>query len=277
MLNLLNSIPNVVWSGVIASVITLLGVFLSNMSNNRRFRLQLKHESLEKERARAADLRRDVYLPAAEEVTKAMTFLSGLAKADLRKVNPMDGVQGFFAASAKLHLVADEKTAGPVADFSAAFGQLLMRVIAKIIPIQKLQIDIEILDGLYEKFQADANRVLVERGRMVETGNGDRELFELLGKAFEMHQGMATGYAQERTEKWKNYNELMKQFVLFLVTEMRTVSRLQIPLLVALRKDLGLNTDAAFYLAQLEEQYQAMSAEIDSFNATLETEMPLCR
>lgn len=270
MLNQLSLIPDVVWSGVIASTITLLGVFLVNVSNNRRFRLQLKHESIENERERAADLRRDVFLPAAEELIKAMNFLSGLPKADLRKINPVEGVQGFFAASAKLHLVSDERTAGPVAEFSAAFGQLFMRVVAKIVPLQTLQIDIEILDGLYEKFQADANRVLSERGRMVETGNSDQALFELLGKAFEMHQEMATGYAQERAEKWQNYNELMRQFVLFLMTEMRAVSQLQIPLLVALRRDLGFNTDSGLYLAQLEKQQKAMSVEMDNVYAVLD-------
>lgn len=270
MLNQLHLVPDVVWSGVIASTITLLGVFLANLSNNRRLRLQLNHESIEKERARAADLRRDVFLPAAEELIKAMNFLSGLPKADLRKINPMEEVQGFFAASAKLHLVADERTAEPVAEFSAAFGQLLMRVISKIVPLQTIQIDIEILDGLYEKFQADANRVLSERGRMVETGNNDRALFELLGKAFETHQEMATEYAQERAEKWERYNELMREFVIFLMTEMRAVSQLQIPLLVALRRDLGFNTDTGLYLAQLEKQHQAMSVEMDKVYAVLD-------
>lgn len=241
------------------------------MSNNRRLRFQLKHESIERERERAADLRRDVFLPAAEELTKAMSFLSGLPRADLRKINPVEGVQGFFAASAKLHLVADERTAGPVAEFSAAFGQLLMRVIARIVPIQRLQIDIEILDGLYKKFQADANRVLAERGRMVETGNGDQALFEMLGKAFETHQRMTTGYADEWAEKWKSYNELMTRFVLFLMTEMRPVSQLQIPLLVALRRDLGFNTDTGLYVVQLEKQHQVMSGELDNVYAVLDT------
>lgn len=270
MLNQINLIPDVVWSGLIASTITLLGVFLLNVSNSSRLRLQLKHDSNEKERERAAELRRDVFLPAAEELIKAMNFMSGLPKADLRKINPMEGVQGFFAASAKLHLVADERTAEPVAEFSAAFGQLLMRVIAKIVPLQTIQIDIEILDGLYEKFQADANRVLSERGRMVETGNNDRALFELLGKAFEMHQEMATGYAQERAEKWNSYNELMRQFVFFLMTELKAVSQLQIPLLVALRRDLGFNTDTGLYLAQLEKQHQAMSVEMDKVYVVLD-------
>jgi hypothetical protein len=270
MLNQINLIPDVVWSGLIASTITLLGVFVMNLGNDSRLRLQLKHDSNEKERVRAADLRRDVFLPAAEELIKAMNFLGGLPNSDLTKINPMEGVQGFFAASAKLHLVADERTAGPVTEFSAAFGQLSLRVIAKIVPLQTLRNEIHILDGLYEKSQADANRVLSEKGRMVEAGNNDRVLFELLGKAFEMHQVMATGYAQERTEKWKNYNELMRQFVLFLMTEMKAVSQLYIPLLVALRRDLGFNTDTDLYSAQLEKQHQSMSVEMDKVYAVLD-------
>jgi hypothetical protein len=263
--------PDVLWSALVASGITLLGVLIVTLSNNLMLRAQLKHASREKDKERAATLRRDVFLPAAEELTKAMNFLSSLPKADLRKLNPVKGVQGFFAASAKLHLVADENTAAPVAEFSAAFGQLFMRVISQLMPLQKLQIDIEILDGLYERFQADDNRVLSERGRMVEAGDQDQSLFERLGRVFESHQEMASNYAGQRNEKWSDYNELLKQLSLFLIREMKPVAQLQIPLLVALRKDLGFETNADFYRKQLERQHQAMMTELDKIYKILDS------
>jgi len=261
--------PDLVWSGIIASGITLLGVFLVTMSNNLMLRAQLKHASSEKDKERAANLRRDVFLPAAEELTKAMNFLSCLPKTDLRTVNPIESVQGFFAASAKLHLVADERTAAAVAEFSAAFGKLLMRIISKTVPLQMLQIDIEILSGLYERFQGDANRVLSERGRMVETCNKDQAHFEQLGRAIESHQEMAYQYAEQRNAKYKDYNESLKQFSLFLMKETKVLSQLQIPLLVALRRDLGFDTDLRIYEDQLERQYQIMIAEMDQLHETL--------
>lgn len=273
MAMMLPGISDAVWTGLIGSASALLGVLLANVSNTRRLRVQLEHDRSEKEKERTSKLRHDVFLPAAEEAAKAMSFISSLPKADLRKVNPMESVQGFFAASAKLHLVADQSTVIPVTQFSAAFGQLLIRSVSKIVPIQKVLIDIEILDGLCERFQSDANRVLSERNRMVETGDPNQALFDQLGSAFEMHQKMATGYAEERAGKWNSYNELIRDFVGFLATEMRPVAQLQIHLLVALRKDLGLGTDADMYLEQLEKQHQTMMSEIGNIYSTIDEEL----
>lgn len=54
-------VPDVVWSGVIASVITLSGVLLSNHSNTVRLEKQLAHDAEQKEKERLASLRKDVY------------------------------------------------------------------------------------------------------------------------------------------------------------------------------------------------------------------------
>ncbi len=47
-MDLINSVPPVVWSGVvgtfIGSSLTILGVFLTNRSNNERLKIQLRHE-----------------------------------------------------------------------------------------------------------------------------------------------------------------------------------------------------------------------------------------
>src|SRR5262245_49382082 len=107
----LSSIPDVVWSGVIASILTLSGVLVSNWSNTKRLLVQLKHDADENQKERVAGLRREVYLTAAEELTKASTYLGSLPQADLAKVNAAEGLQGFFVAATKLQLVAEPTTA----------------------------------------------------------------------------------------------------------------------------------------------------------------------
>ena len=69
------TIPDVIWSGLIASVLTLGGVLISNRSNSSRLKLQLRHDAEQKTTERTASLRRDVYLEAAEQLTKANAYL----------------------------------------------------------------------------------------------------------------------------------------------------------------------------------------------------------
>ena len=44
---LLKSIPDVIWSAFLASILTLSGVLISNRSNTTRLRLQLEHDRSE--------------------------------------------------------------------------------------------------------------------------------------------------------------------------------------------------------------------------------------
>src|SRR3546814_7020246 len=73
-IELLKEVPDVVWSAVIASVITLAGVMLSNWSNTQRLMRQLAHDAHEKEKERSSAMRRDVYLKATEEMAKVGSY-----------------------------------------------------------------------------------------------------------------------------------------------------------------------------------------------------------
>lgn len=87
LVDLLRSIPDVVWSGVIASTVTLTGVVVLDRSNTARLKIQLQHDAQENAKEHTATLRREVYLSAAEELTRANSYLGGLSQTDLSKTN----------------------------------------------------------------------------------------------------------------------------------------------------------------------------------------------
>ena len=68
MIEFLRSIPSTstIWAVILGSGLTLIGVLVSNMSNNKRLEIQLKHDSLEKTKERKSIVRHEVYLLAAE-------------------------------------------------------------------------------------------------------------------------------------------------------------------------------------------------------------------
>jgi len=108
-IQMLQGIPAPAWglAGAIVGVFGALGAnALSNGSNDRRFERQLKHDSEQKSKDRAAELRRSVHLSAAEELVAINAFLGQLASLDPTDTQAISGgMLGFFKATAKVQVV----------------------------------------------------------------------------------------------------------------------------------------------------------------------------
>jgi hypothetical protein len=269
-LEIFHSIPDVVWSGIIASVLTLSGVLISNRSNTSRLRIQLQHDSSEKARERTATLRREVYLLAAEELTKANSHLASLPQADLAKTNAADGLQGFFAAAAKLQLVAEPQTALLVNRLVGAYGELLLRLLERLMPLQKAKSDIAINDQLYNKAQSEIQRVLAEMAKFNESAQVNDLVFGALQRSCSAYQSQANDYAHASQAAWTEFNTLNVKFLRQLLSDMKLIGDQQIPVLVEIRRDLGLTADLEAMRSQMEEQWARMSSQIDNMISALQ-------
>ncbi|UJH77385.1 hypothetical protein L0U95_22150 (plasmid) [Burkholderia cenocepacia] len=97
--DVLSRIPNVVWSGIVASLITVLGVLVTNAGLSKRHRQQLAHSASESKVEREMELRRDIYMPAIEATVIATSAIGGLSN----PVTSQDDVTEKYAdAAAKL-------------------------------------------------------------------------------------------------------------------------------------------------------------------------------
>lgn len=258
------SIPDVIWSGLIASFLTLSGVFFSNRNNTKRLLLQLKHDADESQRERTAELRRDVYLLAVEELTNANRHLATLTQIDLSKVNAADGLKGFFAAIAKLQLVTEPATSMLVNNLSAAYNELFLRMMADLTPIQNAKSDIAINESFYEKAQIEIARILSEMAKFTESAQTDQRVFTALQNAFAWNQSRADKYLDARTKAQNKLQEKNIAFYRQILAEMKVITELQIPVIKAIRAELGLNTDVDALKQQMAEQWTKQENLIES-------------
>jgi hypothetical protein len=270
IIDFLSLIPTMVWSGITGAIIALGGVFITNQSNTARLRIQLEHDAKEKARDRISALRREVYLQAVEELTKANSHLASLSQSDPTKTNLADGLQGFFVAAAKLQLVAEPTTALLVNQLVATYGELFLRLIERTIPLHKTRNDISINDDLYNKAQTQVTRILAEMAKINEAAHANDAVFSALQRSIEWHQTETAKYAANRKTAWDKFNFLNIEFCKQLLTEMRTVGEQQIPVLVEIRRDLGLTTELAAFRQQMEAQRIRMSTQFDALIHTLE-------
>ncbi|MFZ3084615.1 hypothetical protein [Rhodoferax ferrireducens] len=260
----LQSIPDVIWSGVIASILTLSGVLISNRSNTNRLKLQLQHDATETAKERTSTLRREVYLRTAEELVKTNAHLASLPQLDVTKTNLADGLQGFASAAARLQLVAEPKTALLVSQLASEYGELVFKLMAHLIPASKSKTDIRIADDLYTKAQAEVTRLLSEMAKLNESGKPDPQVFQALDMSFKFQQSQAKSYADERNAAWASFNRHNLVFQRYLLAQLRDIGSKQIPVMIEIRRDLGLTGDLDEIEAHMQRQWLRMESHLDA-------------
>jgi hypothetical protein len=216
-----------------------------------------------------------VYLQTAEELSKAMSHLGALAQADLTTANPTEGVKGFFAAAAKLQLVAEPKTALLVNQAVGLFGQVIMSLVGSLMPLQKARIDISINHKIYEDIQTEIKRILGDQTKYNETMQNNPPVFEALQKSYQFRQNQSSEYAQREGEAWAQYYKLTIAFSRTLIIEIKRLAEFQIPVWMAIRQDLGLTSDLEEFRNQMLRQLEEMSIKFDSTLQNIEKGMQL--
>jgi hypothetical protein len=269
LITLLKSVPDVVWSGAIASILTLSGVFLSNRSNTVRLKIQLQHDASEKSKERTAVLRRETYLLAVEELVKINSYLANLPQVDITKINAGEGMQGFFVAAAKLQLVAESKTALLVNELSANYGDLAFTIMTQLIPIAMAKNEIAVADDQYSKVQAEVDRLLAKMAEQHESGQPNQDVSRAVNTSFEFQMAQSKQYANDRDAAWGRFNALNLAFQRSLLHELREIGGKQIPVMVEIRRDLGLTGDLSKIEELMNQQWTKIESRLDALIESL--------
>lgn len=256
----LKSVPDVVWSGIIAACVALAGVMISNASNTRRLLMQLSHDAREKANEKINHLRREVYLKAVEDIAIVNIQLATIANRDLAKFDISLELQTISSSMAKLKIVAEPETAKVADELNAAFGVLFLSVLPKLVPLQEAQTDIDINDSAYQSSSLERSRVLRDIQKFNEEDRQDASVRQALQKSFDWFQAQAEQYAEARALACQRRDVRQREFNAMLLPEMKELSKNQLKLIVSIRKDLGVSTDMAEMQRQLERHWAVMEA-----------------
>lgn len=266
---LLTSIPDVIWSGVIASLLTLGGVLLANRSSTTRLKIQLEHESQEKAKQRRAELRKEVYLVAAEETVRANAYLASLPNADLSKPDSVTPLQGFFAAAAKLQMVADTKTALHTSQLVGTYGQLLFKILELTRPIQDARFAAQLAKQHYDEAQTEIKRILAAMTALNESGKPNQEQFAGLVKSFEFQRGLADNHAAEQQAALNLTASLHLSFLGQFLPAIKEIGMKTMTLMIEIRREFDIESDGVAMENELRAQWNQMDESVNSLLRSL--------
>jgi hypothetical protein len=231
-------VPDVIWSGVIASVLTLSGVLLSNWITLRAQRLRLRHEASESALQRKASLRRDVYLAAVDEFVRASAYLASVTNRSISDEKTDEGLVNLFIAVSRLQLVAGEKTSVMVNELAAHYSRIQLAILPKLSPLKVLKADIEFHDTLYDRTQVEIKRVLALMTQFVESGATDTAQYSRLAVSAENSQREAERIDSARQDKWKKYLPGQQSLLNEILIDLQAIQVPTLKVLGALRDEL---------------------------------------
>lgn len=269
MIELIKEIPLNILSVALGSLIALGGVVITNRNHSKRLEIQLSHDREVKTLERKTSMRKEVYLTAVEELVKANGFLGSLTQVDLVSTNIAAGLKGFFIASAKLSLVAEDETNNALNEVLKFYHVLIFKLMKETMPIGYLKTDINIINAHYEESQSEIKRVLAEMVQINESGNNDPVKFSALQETFEFQQKQSREMSNERDGYWNELNNLNAKFAKILANEMKELVRIQVPLSIAIRKELDIKTNHEIYEKNAKENADRIVEQLDDLIAYL--------
>lgn len=269
VIDAISQIPIAVWASLGTALVSYVTIKVSNGHSARQLALQLKHNSEEKATERRAALRRDVYLPAAEATVHLNGRMGVLPQLDFTKIDTQIEFANFSAAMIKLQLVGEPATAEFASGVMSEYGAAFMRCVPKAVQIQLERAYATNQDALYNDAHLQVKRVIAEMTAYNESGEANPDKFQRLRRSFDFFSKQAQSHADARQGHQNAGNTLQMAYLQDVVATMKSLSAKFLPLLVAVRHELGFGGE----LAQFQQMLERQTARMEEAVARLPGEM----
>lgn len=265
ILSYLSKIPDVVWAAILASILTFGGVLLTNIGNNKRLLAQLRHDAEEKSRERQMSIRREVYLPAAEAISKAYYILMELPQANFQSDSWKADVNSISNALAKIHVVGSDETVNSATQFSAAFSKILLELTPNKIPLEQLKVNLNILSNLINMSSKERDRSVALMKEFNLKGLTDQRLWDTIQHNYDFESQQVSKYIQEQSELFKKYNDLLMELTINCYQRCIELGYLVVPALCAIRAEMDFPFNIELYRKLVEEKRAEMENSMLTF------------
>lgn len=207
-------------------------------------------------------MRRTVYLDAVADLVHTQTYLGGLAKVDITKVNVGEGLERFLVAVAKVAVVADQSASLKARSLASLFTVTLLKGLGILMPLIKLKGEVAFHDEQYAATQTEIKRVLAAMVHQNETRQQDLAAFAALQRSFEQQQALAATHSGKSVEAKLKLSDGEMQYGVALMTDMKAAAIQLDELACAIRLELGLETNPEAFKQQTAELHKQMDAAI---------------
>lgn len=262
---LVKLVPDVIWAAVIASLLTLCGVLATNRGSYNRLIKELTHDEKQRDKERQMDIRRQVYLEAAEAITANYLIINKLPNLMITDADISKQFSDSAVSISKVNVIGSDSTVKAVSELSTAISQKYLHLTAKRLPLVQRQQEINIQNGLLEKSAAERDRMLELMKEYNLQGSVDKRLWDVINNNFEFEKKRSDEYISKIDKLAKINGREQIQLALECLEASKEISGLFIPAINSVRKEMEIPFDEQAYRETLEKSWQSSQDSISEF------------
>ncbi len=249
-------VPDVVWAAVIASLLTLAGVLVTNRNSRLQLVARLHHDSEQRDRERAMRLKREIYVPATEAVFRLSRIINRLTDLTMTDKEISKESGDALAAIGKVQLIASNATVQAISAYMHMWGTTYMELVLQRTPLIVRKNSIDFLGTLIIKMNNEQERWIEHMKQLNLTGNNNAQVWDVVNQNFKNSQDACSKKISEQKELMKIQQGELSEFAKLCFDKSMLLDGVIPPLLFSARDELELYIDKNEYMRQHEEYWK---------------------
>jgi len=247
------SIPEVVWAAIVASGITFLGVTLSNRANRKCLLMQLNHASEQKDKESELQIRKEVYMEAAEAIAESIKDIQLLPNRIIY-TNNLEICNNLLQALAKVHMVGSLDTVMHTIQFMGKFNQSTIPIIPEIHKFAVLKQEIASLvkdSEIKVNFMKEINKAFQQMDN-----NSKQNILDIYTKQIDDTEKENEAICDKINSKEAEQKTLHTKLLSLCLEAGMYLQKESLNVILSIRKELNLEMDSEKYLFRMEEMFK---------------------
>ena len=257
----IESIPPAFYGVLIGSLLTIIGVVLTNISNTKRLKIQHEHERELRNTERDLNMRREIYMDAMEAISSGITAISRFSELNETPVTLMQSYSDLSPKVSKVTIVGNNETIEALSSFNLELNAAFLRMGAKREKFDRKLRESELIGNKIEAGSAELDRLTAQL-----SDSNDRDRSEIQQNISTVTQKLD----QLRSDEQIVTNQYMTQMVDLVNASMAEVSSLNkqlVPLISLMRSELELPFNQAHFAETLDRGQEALEEYLREYFA----------
>lgn len=241
-------IPDVVWAAIIASLLTIGGVWLTNRNTRHLQCSSLQHDACQRDREREMELRREVFIPAAEAISNGLNLIGRLADLSFSDQEISNESRKNAVALARIEIISTNATIQATSALSQIFGTALLELTLKRALLIDRKNNIEHLEETHKHYGDLLEQLILK-------GNHDEQTLIAFSNNI-------TILFEQKIQLISDQKTQQLDFIKLCLEHVIEVSKLIPPALFAVRDELELMIDKEAYMKTFNENLEKTKLDL---------------
>jgi len=185
-IELISKVPNVIWSAVIASFLTFLGVLWTNKGNEKRQTALLEHEKQKYQSEQKLALKKEVFLNVARSFADVLGIIPKLMNLDFTQKEIEIQMSDHSGIVAKSYLAAKEESVAVILNYSAETAEVFIKLMQERAVALDHKKAIEIYQATIDSAKKEKDRIISIMKELNLQGHNNQATFDYLNKSYEI-------------------------------------------------------------------------------------------